>query len=169
MNELLSMLQLNMNCSCIYNLKVIVKSIVRHSSYHYSMAYHKHCIIINISGLMMITRLKILFTQYTCASVWWQLVLNTANLWMQLTLKAAVATHVLDVFHRLVYPQHKISKGVPDYLSEVSQSSKAEWWIYFVLWLGLWEFWPWPWKSNQIRYKGALLPPWINFNPNMDK
>ena len=42
--------------------------------------------------------LKILFTQYTCASLWWQLVLNTANLWMQLTLKAAVATHVLDVF-----------------------------------------------------------------------
>ena len=42
--------------------------------------------------------LNILFTQYTCASLWWQLVLNTANLWMQLTLKAAVATHVLDVF-----------------------------------------------------------------------
>ena len=29
-------------------------------------------------------------------------------------------------FHRLVYPQHRISKGVADYLSEVSQSSKAE-------------------------------------------
>ena len=72
-------------------------------------------------------------------------------------------------FHRLVYPQHRISKGVADYLSEVSQSSKAEWWIYFVLWLGLWEFWPWPWKCNQIQYKGALLPPWINFNPSMDK
>ena len=62
-------------------------------------------------------------------------------------------------FHRLVYPQHRISKGVADYLSEVSQSSKAEWWIYFVLWLVLWEFWPWPWKSNQIQYKGVLLPP----------
>ena len=72
-------------------------------------------------------------------------------------------------FHRLVYPQHRISKGVADYLSEVSQSSKAEWWIYFVLWLGLWEFWPWPWKSNQIQYKGpfyhhglTLIPAWIN-------
>ena len=72
-------------------------------------------------------------------------------------------------FHRLVYPQHRISKGVADYLSEVSQSSKAEWWIYFVLWLGLWEFWPWVWKSNQIQYKGGLLPPWINFNSSMDK
>ena len=72
-------------------------------------------------------------------------------------------------FHWLVYPQHRISKGVADYLSEVSQSRKAEWWIYFVLWLGLWEFWPWPWKSNRIQYKGALLPPWINFNPSMDK
>ena len=72
-------------------------------------------------------------------------------------------------FHRLVYPQHRICKGVADYLSEVSQSSKAEWWIYFVLWLGLWKFWPWPWRNNQIQYKGALLPPWINFNPSMDK
>ena len=68
-------------------------------------------------------------------------------------------------FHRLVNPQHRISKGVADYLSEVSQSSKAEWWIY----IGLWQFWPWPWKSNQIQHKGALLPPWINFNPSMDK
>ena len=60
-------------------------------------------------------------------------------------------------------------KGVADYLSEVSQFSKAEWWIYFVLWLGLWAFWPWPWTSNQIQYKGALLSPWINLNTSMDK
>ena len=33
-------------------------------------------------------------------------------------------------FHGLVYPQHRFSKGVADYLSEVTQSSKAEWWIY---------------------------------------
>ena len=113
---------------------------------------------------------KILFTQYTCTSLWWQLVLNTANLWMQLTLKAAVATHVLGVFTGWFTPSTGLARVfVADYLSEVSQSSKVEWWIYFVLWLGLWEFWPWPWKSNRIQYKGARLPTWINFNPSMDK
>ena len=48
----------------------------------------------NLHNKNFLINLNRLFTQYTYASLWWQLVLNTANLWMQLTLKAAVATHV---------------------------------------------------------------------------
>ena len=59
-------------------------------------------------------------------------------------------------FHPLLYPQHRISKGVPDYLSEVSQSSKAEWWIYFVLWLGLWEFRPCPQRVIKYNTRGPF-------------
>ena len=53
--------------------------------------------------------LKILFTQYTCASLWWQLVLNTASLWMQLALKAALATHVLNVFTGWFTPSTRLA------------------------------------------------------------
>ena len=54
--------------------------------------------------------LYILFNQYPCASLWWQLVLNTVTLWMQLTLKAAVATHVLDVFTRWLTPSARLAR-----------------------------------------------------------
>ena len=63
---------------------------------------------------------KILFTQYTCASLWWQLLLNTANLWMQFTLKAAVATHVLDVFTGWFTP----STGLTRVLRIICQKSR---------------------------------------------
>ena len=117
---------------------------------------------------MLIPFSKILFTQYTCASLWWQLVLNTANLWMQLTLKAAVAAHVWDVFTGWLTP----STGLARVLLIICQKShnlvRLSDEYTCILCYDL-EFWPWPWKSNQIQYKGALLPPWINFNPSMDK
>ena len=74
-------------------------------------------------------------------------------------------------FHRLVYPQHRISKGVADYLSEVSQSSKAEWWIYmyFVLWLGILNFDLDPERVIKYNTRGpfyhhglTLIPAWIS-------
>ena len=113
--------------------------------------------------------LKILFTQYTCASLWWQLVLNTANLWVQLTLKAAVATHVLDVFTGWFTP----STGLARVLRIICQKShnlvrlSDEYILCCDLDYENFDLDP----ERVIKYntRGALLPPWINFNPSMDK
>ena len=112
--------------------------------------------------------LKILFTQYTCASLWWQLVLNTATLWMQLTLKAAVAKHVLDVFTGWFTP----STGLARVLQIICQKShnlvrlSDEYILCCDLDYENFDLDP----ERVIKYNTrGLLPPWINFNPSMDK
>ena len=89
---------------------------------------------------------------------------------MQLTLKVAVATHVLDVFTGWFTP----STGLARVLQIICQKSHnlVRLSDEYILCCDL-DYENFDLELYLItlsdQYKGALLPPWINFNPSMDK